>query len=871
MPSGENGRNFGSDVTGYLITEGRSFETAVFQRDKYVQDKELNLAQDLGQGFALELARLATPSGWLTNDSLNSSSFSIFTVDSAANRVVLANGLRAQVNGWPLLVSYSGSSLANQITLPACPAVGSRTDLVILEVWRRLLSTTGDGKSLSGRIWRNGNVKVASGDDASLNYADQILDSEVGVETTKRVQIQYRLRVVTDVDLFQYPSGLDDPSIIANTVPAAPGSPDGTASTFNFVSQSSLGDSGLWVAGDGIATNGLGAVDGYMYAIPLCAIFRRNLTAFSKNTNHNGGVATPGPSDRPDGLFSDVVVESDLADLRHSVSISGWNYSEVLEKNLSYLFSNQLKTEWATTSKGGGVTGHTLFCADEIGSLTGDGVDTGVTPGAEFIGEFDCTRRFFSDRSNYEILTLKLTPGDPNISTGSWSNGTVVTITPASLAQWPYPSTINFFDRAPSGARVIDVVRARIQGVIGAKRSVPVGFDALQSTSSVPYPITNIQGLGGYPLGNITVTLGNPPVVASDEDLYLDLLVAYPPGQGLTRTPVEDFGDDSFVINNPGTLSASAPISYVGMETQSFDYTHRETCLQYYTSQQTFNASTGLGGETKVYLPERVSSLVEVRVNSSVDSGAILFGTSGRVVQLSGATPAAGVVSVDYIALRPVPQTIDELVPGVQFTVFYKARAPQTIHSSLLGTELNLTPRWVSSTLYCLASGSGSQGEGSPYPYAYVQSGAALKATGLFGGEHELGSPPDLELGNLSIPSGMLGTPVQVPCPLGVVTLDRDSGDTDIEGRTYFTGVSVGVGPSAYGQPLNGPRTHKVILPMLVEATVEGTSKKGSLLLVNLVRWAEFDKDNKVVLVTSNSTTVASVFRVSGNLLNRKV
>jgi hypothetical protein len=62
---------------------------------------------------------------------------------------------------------------------------------VILEVWRKLISASPstDGKSFTGRIWLNGNVKVPIGSNAALNPADDILDAGVGAESTKRVQI----------------------------------------------------------------------------------------------------------------------------------------------------------------------------------------------------------------------------------------------------------------------------------------------------------------------------------------------------------------------------------------------------------------------------------------------------------------------------------------------------------------------------------------------------------------------------------------------------------------------------------------------------------------------------------------------------------
>jgi len=880
MPSGSD-RNFGPAVSGYLIPEGRAFETTVFQAGKPVLDKELNLAQGIDSGFALDLSRTVAPSGWVTDEPVNSSDpvgGGFFTPSILSNTLVLSNSLRALVNGWFIWVEYTGSDSANQLILPSGPTGNGakRTDLVVLEVWRRLIGpTSADGKSPSGRIWRNGNVKVPSGSDAILNYEDQMLDAIVGAETTKRVQVQYRLRVIQGINLLTYPYGIDDPVVVAHSIPTSPASPDGVASTFGYSNQSTAGDPGLWVAGDGIPSNSLGTVDGYMYAIPLCAVFRRNLTAFSKNLNHNGGVASPGPSDRPDGLLSDIFVADDIADLRQAVSVNGWDYREVLEKNFGFLLDNKLKTEWTTTPNGGGVSGHTQLWADEIGTLPGDGTTTGDTPGAEFIGQFDCTRRFFTDRPNYEVLTFKITPGDPNISTPTWQEGTQVTISPSLIAQWPYPSAIAFMSRAPSGTRIVDVLRARIQGTIGPEKALDVGYSSTGNVAAVPVPVQSIWGLGSYPPGNIVISLGAPPELISTEPMYLDLLVAYPPGQGLTRTPVGDFGSASFVINNPAALPATAPVSFASMETEDIDFTHREVQLQYRTGLLTFVTSAESSTtETDFFVPERIADLVEVRVNGLTDAGAVLLdAVRRRAVRLSSPASAGDVIEVDYFALRPMPQALGIGQPGVQFSIFYQSRAPQTIRTSILGTSLKLIPRWISPYLYTITTGSGSQGEGYPYPQAYVQIGGIIKSVGSFGGEYELDGSEQIYTSTFNASTGFLKVPAYIPYVPDpeMVEFTRSPSDADVEDRTFFSGFLAGYQPNAFGPPLSDARVHKVVLPSLMETAEDGTvGKKGTLLLVNLVRWAEFDAENSVKALDTNNTTIASVYRVSGNILNRR-
>lgn len=863
-------KNFGAGVSGYNDPDGRAFETVIYQLDKPVLDKELNLTQDI----AASLSRRSAPSGWVGTDPLAKTSIttSLYIANTTANLLSVSQPLTALVNGWTVKVENTGSSTRNQVSLGAGPAGNGsrRTDLVILEVFRRRISPSSTaGKSTGDRIWRNGNVKVANADDATLNYLDDMEDGTFAAETTQRVQIQYRLRVIPGVDILAYPFGLSDPVVVAHSVPASAGAPDGVATVYTYTSQSSAGDPGLWRAGNGDPSNTLGTVDGYMYAIPLCAVFRRNTTAFGRNLNRNGGAAFGGASDRPDGLFHDIVAERDIADLRQYTALTGWtSYQEIGEKNLGLLLDNALKTEWELTSQGGGALGHTYMWGDEIGVLPGDGTQTGDTPAAEFIGQFDSTRRFFSDRAMYEVLTFEIAPGDPNVSTATWQTGTVVTVNPAQIAQYPFGAGISFITRAPSGTRILDVVQARIQGTTGGEVAYDVG-QVYGSVSTTPdaIPVASIQGLGEYPPSNVIVTLGTVPGGMTTERLFIDLLVAYPPGQGLTKTPVADYGSATFVVNNPAALTAGAPVSYGSINAQTIDYVHRELKLQYQTTSLTFTTTAETSSTAPfVTLPERALSVSAVRVNGVAYVGGFSLSTSGRKVTLLGAPTSIGnVVAVDYLALRPIPQS------GVQFTIYYDARGPQTVSSDSLSTTQTLVPRWVSPHLYTLTCGSGAQGEAFPYPYAYVQTGGILKASGMWSGEHELDGDTKVYVSEFNASTGFLKVPAFIPYvpSSDQVTFNRIAGDVDVEGRTYFPSFAAGYVPSAFGQPLADERIHKVFLPAVMEASVDSTlGKKGSLYLVLFVRWANFDAENSIKYLLASNTTVASVFRLQGHLLN---
>ncbi len=855
-------KNYGNLVSGYLDPSGRNFETTVFQAGKPVLDTELNLGADLAEGFS---RALRGPSGWVAGDFLETSSSSaIVTVSAVANQLKLVNGLQADVNGWIFTISDTDADGFNVLGLGAGPAGAGtkRTDLVILEVWRRLLSPSPSavGKSPAGRIWKNGNVKIAGADDLTKNYADDILDANVGSETTRRVQLQYRLRVISGVDLFAYPYGFEDPTVVANSVPTNAATPDGVATLFAYTNQSAAGDPGLWIAGDGNPANTLGTVDGLMYAIPLVGVFRRNTTAFNKNTNHNGGVASPGPSDRPDGLFSDIIATKDVADLRHAVRPGGWDLREIFEKNVNFLLDNQVATEWMTTPNGAGCNGHTVLWADEVGITNangGNGTTTGDTPGASFIGEFDAARRTFSDRSIYEVITVAVAaPG------GGWLNGSTFAIDPTALEIYPY-AAFNWAAYNSAGVLFLDVLAVRFIGGVG-EDTVNDGISS----------VAQITGLMADPIGSVDLTLGD--ISATDIDsqtVYVDILVAYPQGLGLSKTPTSTFGAAGVAVNNPAQLSAAAPIQYSALSgTNAIDAPHREILLQYNTTSISIDIAADTTTPQVVYLPERALSVSNVVVGAPI-GGTVTLDASGRFFTFNDIADYPGlgdIVEFDYVAIRPVPQC------DVQFTLYYETRAPQTSRSSLIGTTITLIPRLVGDAVYALSLGSGSQEECYPFPYAYVQMGGVYPTSaGSFNGEHELDGAGYLELAGFNVESGFLKLPGLIPFVPSpeLLTLNRDLADTDIEGRSFFKSVPAGYLPSAFGQSFVNTMRHRNALPVLAEISADGLlGAKGQLVLLLLVRDAPFDNTNGVFFnnnLTLNRTS-ASVIRIKGHPLSRR-
>jgi len=867
-------KNYGTGVSGYRDAEGRAWETTVYQASKPVLDAELNLIQDAEQEAEIRFRRKSIPSGWIAEDFLGNSdsTIGIFTGSSIANELRIPQDLRAHVNGWMVRVGNTEANGAglNILDLGASPtgAGTKRTDLVVLEVWRRLLAPTPStaGKSHTSLIWWYGNVKIHVNDDATLNFPDDIQDTIVGAETTQRVQIQYRLRVIQGVDLFAYPYGIDDPTVLCNTVPASAAAGDGTPTAYNYTNQSAAGDPGLWRAGDGNPANGIGTVDGFMYAIPLMAVFRRNDTAFDRISNHNGGVASPGPSDRPDGLFYDIIDTKDIVDLRFGVSPDGWDFQEILSKNFHWLLDNNYRTEIISTGNGGGVHGNTHLWADEIGVSNANGgtpPTTGDTTGAEFVGQFDAVRRRFSDRVIHETVWVRYTPG------AAWVGNEVITLDPTSMAVFPYAS-FNWAAYAPSGTRIVDVLDLWWDDGTG---QLPWDYGTFNTDQTA----VDISGLGQVPMGSVTLDFSSPtgvPVLVrgTTDDLYVLVEIAYPAGVGLTKTASDDFGNNSFTINNPGQLPGSSPIFYNQDFATNIHATWREAEVTYETLSHSitlYGAPPGVWPPNTVVMPERVLAISSITVNGGPDPGPWTISADGYTI--TGATFSPGdTLVITFTSIRPYPQN-DE-----QITIYYDAQAPQPIRTASLPSPITVTPRLIPSSLWTLICGSGSQDEAFPFPYQYVQQpGVYPSSGGSYSGDHELNGGAEVVLDDWNADVGFIQLPTfvgYVPNPQEA-TFSRLGGDNDIEGRSFYKDVPAGYLPSAFAQNFKAKKRHRTLLPMIVELSVDSSvGRKGQLFLAIIGTWHPLSEANFVAYDTTlaDNYTSMSLYRLKGNLLNRR-
>ncbi len=201
-----------------------------------------------------------------------------------------------------------------------------------------------------GRIYPEGNILS----QAEEYLVDDIIDPNVGVETSDRVQIQYSIRVVTGVDPFNYPEAGLGAKYISSL---GPNSTTEDAGSYTFTNLGDeTGDYGLWKA------HCRNTYDGWTWAIPMFIITRRNSSPFDPNTNINGSTIYNLNAVRPDGLTYTQIASSEITDIRKKINIQ--SYTTLFEKNFDKLLGNRLATKLSTRDESGTQYGSSILLSD---------------------------------------------------------------------------------------------------------------------------------------------------------------------------------------------------------------------------------------------------------------------------------------------------------------------------------------------------------------------------------------------------------------------------------------------------------------------------------------------------------------------------
>ncbi len=899
--------------SGQYTAEDHSWDQLVIQQNKPAADWEINLLQQIYGNAGVRLfAQKLLPSGWLNGNFFERSTtiadyffLSPDTVSSTtANTFQLASS-NVNANGWilnfDLTAVGSNASLPswgfpgnNYITLPAPPAGGARTDLVILEVWRALVSPAPDNtnKSQAGQILRYGNAR--SPDSApNQNLADDLIDPVYGQETARRVQIQYRYRTLSLSGnwLQTAPDGLDinlsaPLTACANTVPTypAPGV-NGTVTTVPYAPVDD--DPGLWVAGNGDQTSAtaLGTVDGFMYALPICAVFRRNSSPFDRSANMNGGaLMSAGTSDRPDGLYSDQIVVGDVLDLRKGIA---QDFPEILNKTFQRLLNGTLYTELEYNQSYGvnnTVGGTSYTFKDDITAAPFN------APG--HIGSSDGVRINFSDRSVTEsiVATSGVITGPATTVVFSMSS-----ITPA----FPSATTINVENLANQNAAFVGTGSVRMVNVSGPNSDIdlknlssPFFIKSLVYTSSFP----------GFPPDTVTITLN---AAASHFTINAEIFLEYPAGEGASRNMGAPIAVWTPLAANlpawidPAQLSSTSDgtrsrLTNPGSPTVTTNLWwaspgHRELSVRLRSQS---NSATLFADATTlaIWIPDKITGTVAINdgINAPYTTSAYVVNANYTKVTLTFSVPAGTSVSATWTALRPLPPVV--AVPGDSYQFWYNTQAIQSVPVPLGEIHvLDLYTRSIPQNIHLITAGSGSPDDCVPLALASSQIPVGITPVFNFP-ESRLDAGSTISVSGLSTANGYVQLPVMIPYVPNQeeVQLCVQNGDDTLDGdlrnfwpRSGDGSSSVFYSPTIVGQPTTLAVRHKVAYPVLMELKQNfngpgvgfgSIGRKGTIVLVVFSRWGDFDQNVNIGMSKFPSDSAAAVFRVPGNLINpRKV
>jgi photosystem II stability/assembly factor-like uncharacterized protein len=207
-------------------------------------------------------------------------------------------------------------------------------------------------KEIMHKVYFDGNNSAL----AASNLNNNSVHPDLKVETSARVQIQYRIRVVEGVDVTNYrDSGLGAPYVFSR----GPNSSVREAGSYMFTNAGeATGDYGLWTA------RCRNSVDGYSYAVPMFLVSRRNSSPYNAASNVNGSTVDLINAIRPDGLISTDIVTEDIIDVRRQINVK--DYSSLLSTNFDDLLAGNLNTSMVKSNLRGGQAGSSIIYIDTL-------------------------------------------------------------------------------------------------------------------------------------------------------------------------------------------------------------------------------------------------------------------------------------------------------------------------------------------------------------------------------------------------------------------------------------------------------------------------------------------------------------------------
>lgn len=551
--------NFGSQQNRVLDVKDRNLDNVVFQYRHPPLTSEWNLINQIGNEKIQNLSKMSLPSGWLHVDEIlqgisetTARTGSVVCSESYAAtsfKLMSFDNNYAIVNGWPLLIQGWGlGGTLNENIIRLDEADNQYNNFVFLEVWRKLVGT-------EDPIYRYGNI--------DRPYSDNEIEWDVvGCETTKRVQIQYRIRSVRVSSLTDCTQEIFDNNSI-NPIGGRT-----TAAVLQSFGKFGPSDPGLYVAGDGSDEQKeyLGTVDGYVYAIPMFVVYRRSFyeSGFSPTTMNMTAVnkASTFRSDRPDNKIADIVYKDDIIDLRHQVMVSN-DVKSAVDITISKLLSGDLTTALKRPFAENGAFSNsysgasTLMKVERLNSPSGDNIPD--------IGEGSSTastafkRRAFC---NAELTSMHNVVQIQN--SGAWAAGTFSIASKVTLPAGTVLASPNFFSKTQGTVTGVtsDGVNITIDSgssLIGTSADLWMDFQFTYDSSS--------SGFKDVPKNFVEINKNQAVAIATKDN---DVLLKYNNSGELLN-----FSASSGEVGYPGDISQTDRVHYCGGNyTDSVDIGH---------------------------------------------------------------------------------------------------------------------------------------------------------------------------------------------------------------------------------------------------------------------------------------------------------
>lgn len=340
-----------------ILNNDSGFTRIKFGIDKPILEVELNELQKIQENARTSMIRKSVPTGFLERIKkefngegiIYNPTITKIDINGQPQLIKKLNSLaiapaKLMVNGYE--VELEGSEEIDGIkgyTLIELSNDQEKYNFLFLELWFEEIN------SLS-TIYKNG---FLHGEIIDNN----IVDDRVGEETSRRVVLRHKIRIQKTNNYINDLSKL-------NAVAQGPLSNYvGNDVNFTFLSATNdvfkgnnfYGDSGLYIAGrkdykndkgEYLLNKTFGVLENYIFAVPLFTIKKRNKKQYSQS-NPDGAttyVDSNSVSDRPDGLFNNLIDKKDIIDLRKTISFGQINTTELLEENLKKLMTGNLNT-----------------------------------------------------------------------------------------------------------------------------------------------------------------------------------------------------------------------------------------------------------------------------------------------------------------------------------------------------------------------------------------------------------------------------------------------------------------------------------------------------------------------------------------------